>query len=117
MDNLNTIINLAIEKKSGPPRISVGAIIGGLSAQKQKRVLERGCDILVATPGRLWDLMKAVSRLFATFEGMTNKQDETIAADIRGLRFLVLDEADRMIENGHFAELENIVRLTERGEQ
>lgn len=40
-----------------------------------------------------------------------------IAADVRGLRFLVIDEADRMIENGHFAELENIVRLTERGEQ
>jgi len=30
------------------------------------------------------------------------------------LRFLVIDEADRMIENGHFAELENIVRLTQR---
>lgn len=33
---------------------------------------------------------------------------------IRALRFLVIDEADRMIENGHFAELENIVRLTQR---
>ena len=30
------------------------------------------------------------------------------------MRFLVIDEADRMIENGHFAELENIVRLTQR---
>jgi superfamily II DNA/RNA helicase len=33
------------------------------------------------------------------------------------MRFLVIDEADRMIENGHFAELENIVRLTERQPQ
>ena len=41
-------------------------------------------------------------------------QDDDLASGIRGIRFLVIDEADRMIENGHFAELENIVRLTER---
>jgi ATP-dependent RNA helicase DDX24/MAK5 len=35
-----------------------------------------------------------------------------LAQEIRHLRFLVLDEADRMIEAGHFAELENILRLT-----
>lgn len=45
---------------AGPPRISIGSVIGGLSAQKQKRIVDRGCDILVATPGRLWDLMKTV---------------------------------------------------------
>lgn len=37
-----------------------------------------------------------------------------LAASIRGLRFLIIDEADRMIENGHFVELESIVRLTQR---
>ncbi|KAK6905469.1 hypothetical protein I203_106298 [Kwoniella mangroviensis CBS 8507] len=88
-------------KSKGPPRISVGSVVGGLSAQKQKRILDRGCDILVATPGRLWDLIKA---------------DDDLASGIRTLRFLVIDEADRMIENGHFAELENIVRLTQRSE-
>ena len=41
-------------------------------------------------------------------------QDEDLAAGIRSLKFLVIDEADRMIENGHFAELETIVRLTQR---
>lgn len=41
-------------------------------------------------------------------------QDEELAAGVRSLRFLVIDEADRMIENGHFAELESIVRLTQR---
>ncbi|WVF66002.1 hypothetical protein IAT40_000740 [Kwoniella sp. CBS 6097] len=86
-------------KPTGPPRISVGSVVGGLSAQKQKRILDRGCDVLVATPGRLWDLIKA---------------DDELAASIRGLRFLVIDEADRMIENGHFAELESIVCLTQR---
>ncbi|WWC86013.1 uncharacterized protein L201_000884 [Kwoniella dendrophila CBS 6074] len=86
-------------KSTGPPRISIGSVVGGLSAHKQKRILDRGCDILVATPGRLWDLIKA---------------DDELASSVRTLRFLVIDEADRMIENGHFAELENIVRLTQR---
>ena len=34
--------------------------------------------------------------------------------DIKSLQFLVLDEADRMIETGHFAELDNILQLTQR---
>jgi ATP-dependent RNA helicase DDX24/MAK5 len=42
------------------------------------------------------------------------EQDDRLAADTRMLRFLIIDEADRMIENGHFAELESIVRLTQR---
>ena len=41
-------------------------------------------------------------------------QDDTLARAIKGIKFLVIDEADRMIENGHFAELESIVRLTRR---
>ena len=41
-------------------------------------------------------------------------QDDELAQEIRELKFLVLDEADRMIEAGHFAELENILRLTLR---
>ncbi|GJE85511.1 DEAD/DEAH box helicase [Phanerochaete sordida] len=80
-----------------PPLVSVAAIVGGMSAQKQRRILERGVDVLVATPGRLWDIMQ---------------DDDALARDIKSLKFLVLDEADRMIENGHFAELDNIIRLT-----
>ncbi|KAL7415002.1 P-loop containing nucleoside triphosphate hydrolase protein [Mrakia frigida] len=87
---------------AGPPRVSVGAIVGGMSAQKQKRVLERGVDILVATPGRLWDLIG---------------ENEDIAHSIRNIQFLVIDEADRMIETGHFVELESIVALTHRSTQ
>lgn len=41
-------------------------------------------------------------------------QDDELAEQISNLRFLVLDEADRMIETGHFAELDNILRLTLR---
>ncbi|CAA7264354.1 unnamed protein product [Cyclocybe aegerita] len=82
-----------------PPHVSVAAIVGGMSAQKQRRVLDRGVDVLVATPGRLWDIIQ---------------DDDELARGVKNLRFLVLDEADRMIEAGHFAELENILRLTQR---
>ncbi|BEJ10856.1 hypothetical protein CspHIS471_0102780 [Cutaneotrichosporon sp. HIS471] len=85
--------------KGKPPRVSVGSVVGGLSAQKQARIVDRGADVLVATPGRLWDLLKA---------------NDGLAASVRQLKFLVIDEADRMIETGHFAELENIVQLTQR---
>ena len=41
-------------------------------------------------------------------------KDDDLAEQISRLRFLVLDEADRMIETGHFAEMDNILRLTLR---
>ncbi|CDO70366.1 hypothetical protein BN946_scf184999.g6 [Trametes cinnabarina] len=86
-------------KPKHPPLVSVAAIVGGMSAQKQRRILSRGVDVLVATPGRLWDIIQ---------------EDDELATQIENLRFLVLDEADRMIETGHFAELDNILRLTLR---
>lgn len=82
-----------------PPAVSVAAIVGGMSAQKQRRVLERGVDVLVATPGRLWDILS---------------EDDALAVQIKRLKFLVLDEADRMVQAGHFAELDNILKLTIR---
>jgi ATP-dependent RNA helicase DDX24/MAK5 len=44
-----------------PPLVSVAAIVGGMSTQKQTRILSRGVDVLVATPGRLWDILEGVS--------------------------------------------------------
>lgn len=55
----DSAIGVATTKK-GPPLVSVAAIVGGLSAQKQRRILDRGVDVLVATPGRLWDLLQEV---------------------------------------------------------
>lgn len=43
-----------------PPLVSVAAIVGGISPHKQKRILSRGVDVLVATPGRLWDIIQEV---------------------------------------------------------
>lgn len=44
------------------------------------------------------------------------RQSDLLVREIKGMKFLVIDEADRMIENGHFAELDNIVKLTRRSE-
>jgi ATP-dependent RNA helicase DDX3X len=57
-------------------------VYGGADVREQLRQIERGCDLLVATPGRLVDLIER-GRL-----GMEN------------VRFLVLDEADRMLDMG-----------------
>ncbi|KIL61030.1 hypothetical protein M378DRAFT_167364 [Amanita muscaria Koide BX008] len=92
--------NSGPKKRNPPPHVSVATIVGGMSPQKQHRILERGVDVLIATPGRLWDIIQ---------------DNDDLAKEIKTLKFLVLDEADRMIEVGHFAELENILRLTLRG--
>ncbi|CAE7102344.1 unnamed protein product [Rhizoctonia solani] len=99
-EHLKAVVSAGADSSKGQiPRISVAAIVGGLSLQKQRRVIERGADIIVATPGRLWDVLG---------------EDNELARQIRNVRFLVLDEADRMVEAGHFQELDNIVKLTAR---
>ncbi|CAE6388803.1 unnamed protein product [Rhizoctonia solani] len=99
-EHLKAVVSAGVGSSKGKvPRVSVAAIVGGLSLQKQRRVIERGADIIVATPGRLWDVLG---------------EDNELARQIRNVRFLVLDEADRMVEAGHFQELDNIVKLTAR---
>ncbi|KAH8076678.1 DEAD-box ATP-dependent RNA helicase [Aureococcus anophagefferens] len=62
--------------------------------QKQERVLAKGPPIVVATPGRLWELVDG-----------GKAAPVRRALEERTLRFLVLDEADRMLEPGAFDEL------------
>jgi ATP-dependent RNA helicase DDX24/MAK5 len=54
--------------------------------------------------------------IYPSFEYWPNCRikDDNLAKEIKNLRFLVLDEADRMIEAGHFVEVENILQLTLR---
>jgi len=47
--------------KKPPPHVSIAAIVGGMSAQKQRRIIDRGVDVMIATPGRLWDILEDVS--------------------------------------------------------
>lgn len=68
-------------------------IMGGASRTKQSDVLEGGIDIVVATAGRLLDLSK----------------EEMI--DLSSVNFIVLDEADTMLEMGFLKEIETIFSL------
>ena len=73
-------------------RLSVTTAFGGVPIGKQRRALERGVDVLVATPGRLIDL---VEQRFLT---------------LREVEILVLDEADQMLDLGFIHALKQIVK-------
>lgn len=77
-------------------------LVGGMSTQKQKRLLKRRPGIVVGTPGRIYALL-----------GMGEEADkcEWLRAGLKCLRHLVLDEADRLVESGHFRELDKILEL------
>ena len=73
--------------------MQVATVFGGTSLGKNRQDLARGVDILVATPGRLIDLI------------------EQRALDLREVEILVLDEADQMLDLGFIHALKQIVRL------
>jgi superfamily II DNA/RNA helicase len=58
-------------------------VVGGISQTKQERVLSHRPHVVVGTAGRLWDLIDS---------------GDTFLCDLSGLRVLVVDEADRMVE-------------------
>ncbi|KAM1221426.1 hypothetical protein ACFX2J_009090 [Malus domestica] len=76
--------------------IRVVPIVGGMSKEKQERLLKARPEIVVGTPGRLWELMSG---------------GEKHLVELHSLSFFVLDEADRMIENGHFHEMQSIIDM------
>ena len=72
--------------------VTAAVIFGGVSQVPQVEAIERGADILIATPGRLWDLMgQKIVKL--------NKVET-----------FVLDEADRMLDMGFFPDVKRIVK-------
>ncbi|KAI9105268.1 P-loop containing nucleoside triphosphate hydrolase protein [Phlyctochytrium arcticum] len=81
----------AVSKHVGAKIVS---LVGGMSVAKQKRLLGLGPDIIVATPGRLWELAS---------------EEPQLMQNLRDVKYLAIDEADRMLEGGHFKELENIL--------
>ncbi len=74
-------------------------IFGGVGAQPQIAKLRRGVDILVATPGRLLDLV--------------NQR----AADLSKVEVLILDEADRMLDMGFIHDIRKVLALVPRNRQ
>jgi len=80
-------------------KLRVGTVVGGQSINNQIKVLARGIDILVATPGRLIDLM------------------DRRAVRLDSAKFLVLDEADQMLDMGFIHALRRIARHLPVGRQ
>jgi ATP-dependent RNA helicase RhlE len=72
-------------------RLETAVVHGGVGLEPQQKRLRRGVDILVATPGRLLDLMQRGN------------------LDFRSLEVLVLDEADRMLDMGFIRDVRRIV--------
>ncbi len=76
-----------------------GVVFGGVNINPQKKTLNRGLDILVATPGRLLDLY----------------QQKCI--DFRDIEVLILDEADRMLDMGFIRDIKKIMALLPKKRQ
>ncbi|MEJ5052860.1 DEAD/DEAH box helicase [Sphingobacterium sp. MYb382] len=74
-------------------------LYGGLGPKTQKEQLAKGCDIIVATPGRFLDLY--------------------LAGDIntKSLKFLVMDEADKMMDMGFISKIHRILEVVPRKRQ
>ena len=84
-------IEASFRAYAGGARLSTLLVLGGISRSAQVRAMARGVDVVVATPGRLTDLMDDRSILL----------DQT--------RFVVLDEADRMLDMGFIQPVRKIV--------
>ena len=76
------------------------SVTGGLAIQKQQRQLEKA-DIIIATPGRMWEVMSS---------------GKAVLESLRGIEFLVVDEADRLLKDGQFKEAEEILKALDRTE-
>jgi len=74
-------------------KLSVALLIGGVSFVEQNKILDRGADVLIATPGRLLDHFER-GRLL-----------------MNGVEILVIDEADRMLDMGFIPDIEKIVKM------
>ncbi|PZO91138.1 MAG: DEAD/DEAH box helicase [Sphingomonas sanxanigenens] len=78
------------EKYGKYHKLSMALLIGGVSMGDQQKALEKGVDVLIATPGRLMDLFQRGNIL------------------LTGCNLLVIDEADRMLDMGFIPDIEDI---------
>ena len=74
-------------------------VFGGVGINPQIDALRAGCDLLIATPGRLLDLA-----------------DQRVL-DLRGVQYVVLDEADRMLDMGFIGQIRQVLGLLPRDRQ
>src|SRR5580704_16340317 len=96
---LATQVEAAFERYGKHHRLSTALLIGGESFGDQQRKLDRGVDVLIATPGRMLDLFE---------------RGKILLSDVR---ILVIDEADRMLDMGFIPDVERIVGLLSKARQ
>ena len=75
-------------------KLDMALLIGGVSFNEQDRLIDRGVDVLIATPGRLLDHFERGKLL------------------LTGIEIMVVDEADRMLDMGFIPDIERIFKLT-----
>ena len=80
-------------------KIRSTVIYGGVGQGAQVRSLQQGCDVLVATPGRLFDLI------------------EQKHVDLRHVEVFILDEADRMLDMGFIHDIKKTIKLLPKNKQ
>ncbi len=80
-------------------KLSMALIIGGVGMGDQEKLLDRGVDVLIATPGRLLDWFERGKVLLG------------------GVSVFVIDEADRMLDMGFIPDVERLAKLIARREQ
>ncbi len=83
----------SFEKYGAHQKLNMALLIGGVSFEEQGRKLDKGADVLIATPGRLLDHFKRGKLL------------------LTGVEILVIDEADRMLDMGFIPDIEEICKL------
>ncbi|SZF05563.1 unnamed protein product [Blumeria hordei] len=81
-----------------PNTLNIATVTGGLSVQKQHRQISNA-DIIIGTPGRLWEVISSDQKILEAFQHV---------------KFLVIDEADRLLTEGHFKEAEDILNALDR---
>src|ERR1700694_1009700 len=87
-------VALAFERYAKGTKLTWALLIGGVSFGDQERKLDRGVDVLIATPGRLLDHVERGKLL------------------LTGVQIMVVDEADRMLDMGFIPDIERIFKLT-----
>lgn len=92
-------INEVFQQLSRYTRVNSFAIFGGVEQQPQIEKLEKGIDILVATPGRLFDLVS---------QGYLK---------LHRIEFLILDEADHMLDLGFIRDIQDLIKFLPRNRQ
>ena len=92
-------VSASFEKYAKYHKLSWALLIGGVSFGDQEQKLDRGVDVLIATPGRLLDHFERGKLL------------------LTGVQMMVVDEADRMLDMGFIPDIERIFKLTPPGRQ